>query len=66
MEEANDGQKAAECYVKRYFGGDKGEELETQKACQGGGDMGKDESEDRAGSDKYRDAGTETGDNQVG
>ena len=35
MAEANDEQKAAECYVKRYFRGSKGEALEIRKALLG-------------------------------
>ena len=34
MAEANGGQKVAECYVKRYFGGDKGAALEIWHAWQ--------------------------------
>ena len=32
---ANGGHKLAECYVKRYFGGDKGSALEIRKAWRG-------------------------------
>ena len=31
MVEANIGHKSAECYVKKYFGGGKGEALEIQQ-----------------------------------
>ena len=35
MLESNGGQKAAECYVKRNFGGGKGEALEIRQEWQG-------------------------------
>ena len=40
MVAANDGQEAAECYVKRDLGDGKGEELEIQQVWQGQGRQG--------------------------
>ena len=61
----NSGQEAYECYVKRYFGGGKGEALEIRQAWRGGGDRGVAESEANAGKDGSSDAGTEKGYLQV-
>ena len=64
--EANIGHKAAECYIKRDFGGGKGAALEIRKAWRGRGDRDVEESEDGTGSDGYYDARTDTGDAHVG
>ena len=38
--EENDDQEADECYIKRYFGGGKGADLEIRKAWRGRGRQG--------------------------
>ena len=63
---SNGVQEAAECYIKRDFGGGKGAVLEIRQAWRGGGDREVAELDYNAGSDWPRDDETETGNSHVG
>ena len=66
MVAANGGQKPAECYVRRNFGGGKGVALKIWQEWRGGGEWDAEESENGAGSYGSQDSRMETGDAQVG